>query len=276
MLSVSRWNTKLVPQHGRTQPLPQPEEGMNGAKKELNTPKQPSSQDTPSEASVKRKAYRTSQKREMTRASKEEAFETAAWEVFSAIGMDAATVRDIVSLSRVSPGSFYNYYKTKEKIFDILLVKVIERIKNMVRQSHCPSDTLESMLTKSFQAVLRELSTLKGAARFFELNQHHIRARLFTMNETRDMLENLKQDILASLPRNSLTPDRLDFIAATLLTMGLESFLYMARDPLLNVDETARLSGAMAAGNVRGAMAFLCAAQPAEAREAPRPHSPEI
>lgn len=227
----------------------------------MSTQQQPSPEDAPVEAPAKRKAYRTSKKREMTRAFKEEAFERAAWNVFSTIGLDAATVRDIVSLSNVSPGSFYNYYKTKEKIFDILLIKVADRVKNIVLQSRCPMDNLEMMLTRSHQAVLRELISINGAPRFFELNQHHIRARLFTMKETRDMLEDLKQNILRLMPVKTISPDRLSFIAATLLTMGLESLLYMARNPLLDIDETARLSGCMAAGNVRGAMAFLSGMQ---------------
>ncbi|MFE8873197.1 TetR/AcrR family transcriptional regulator [Acetobacter persici] len=224
----------------------------------MKTNPQLSPPDAPTDAPARRKAYRTSRKREMTRAFKEEAFERAAWTVFSTLGLDAATVRDIVSLSAVSPGSFYNYYKTKEKIFDILLIKVADRVRTVVQQSRCPTDNLDMMLTRSNQAVLRELISINGAPRFFELNQHHIRARLFTMKETRDMLEDLKQNILRLMPVESISPDRLSFIAATLLTMGLESLLYMARNPLLDIEQISGLSGSMAAGNVRGAIAFLC------------------
>lgn len=216
---------------------------------------------TTEEPKSKRKVYRASKKREMTRAFKEEAFEKAAWNVFSNIGLDAATVRDIVSLSDVSPGSFYNYYKTKEKIFDILLIKVADRVKNIVLQTRRQADDLETMLTKSHQAVLRELISINGAAHFFELNQHHIRARLFTMKETRDMMEDLKQNILRLIPITAISPDRLSFIAATILTMALESLLYMARNPLLDIDETAKLSGSMATGNIQGAITFFAKLQ---------------
>ncbi|MGO2959109.1 MAG: TetR/AcrR family transcriptional regulator [Acetobacter sp.] len=206
---------------------------------------------------TKRKSYRASKKREMTRSFKEEAFESAAWKIFSSLGLDAATVRDIVSLSNVSPGSFYNYYKTKERIFDILLVRVTERVKQTVLQTRTEADDLETMLTKSHGAVLRELLSINGAPSFFELNQHHIRARLFTMKETRDMLDNLKQHLLRLIPISTISPDRMTFIAASTLTMGLESLLYMARNPLLDIDETALLAGSMAAGNIRGAVKVL-------------------
>lgn len=76
----------------------------------------------------------------MTRAFKQDAFESAAWKVFSGIGLDAATVRDIVALSNVSPGSFYNYYKTKEAIFDIILVKVAQRVRGAARQARSEED----------------------------------------------------------------------------------------------------------------------------------------
>ncbi len=217
-------------------------------------PQKPITKATPTAASPK-KSYRASQKREMTRAFKQEAFESAAWKTFSGIGLDAATVRDIVALSNVSPGSFYNYYKTKEAIFDIILVKVAQRVRAAARQARSEEDNLDAMLQKSQCAAFRELLSIHGAPHFLELNQHHIRAKLFNMSETREMLDDLKQNLLRLVPMKNTSPERMDFIAAAVLTTALEGLLYIARNPLIDIDQTSRLTAGMAAAGIRAAAA---------------------
>ena len=202
-----------------------------------------------------KKSYRASQKREMTRAFKQDAFESAAWKVFSSIGLDAATVRDIVALSNVSPGSFYNYYKTKETIFDIILVKVAQRVRDAARLARSEENNLDTMLQKSQYAAFRELLSIHGAPHFLELNQHHIRAKLFNMSETREMLDDLKQNLLRVVPMKNTSPERMDFIAAAVLTTALEGLLYIARNPLVDIDQTSRLTAGMTAAGIRAAAA---------------------
>ncbi|KDE20518.1 TetR family transcriptional regulator [Acetobacter aceti 1023] len=202
-----------------------------------------------------KKSYRASQKREMTRAFKQESFESAAWKVFSSIGLDAATVRDIVALSNVSPGSFYNYYKTKETIFDIILVKVAQRVGNASRMARQEEDNLDIMLQKGQCAAFRELLSISGAPHFLELNQHHIRAKLFNMAEIREMLDDLKQNLLRLVPMKNTSPERMDFIAASVLTTALEGLLYIARNPLVDIDQTSQLTAGMAAAAIRAAAA---------------------
>ncbi|KGB23130.1 TetR/AcrR family transcriptional regulator [Acetobacter tropicalis] len=203
----------------------------------------------------KRGAYRASQKREMTKAFKQDALESAAWKVFSTIGFDAATIRDIVSVSAVSPGSFYNYYKTKDVIFDLLLIKIIKRVRNAILHSRCETDTLEEMLVKSQSAVLQELLSISGAPRFFELNQHHVRARLFIMPETSEMLDDLKKKLIQTVNMLHISPDRMNFIASTVLTTGLEALLYIAHNPFLDIQNVAKLSANMSAASIRAASA---------------------
>lgn len=203
----------------------------------------------------KRGAYRASQKREMTKAFKQDALESAAWKVFSTLGFDAATIRDIVSVSTVSPGSFYNYYKTKDVIFDLLLIKIIQRVRSAILQSRCETDKLEEMLVRSHNAVLRELLSISGAPCFFELNQHHVRARLFSMPETSEMLDDLKKKLIQTVSMQHISPDRMNFIASTVLTTGLEALLYISHNPLMDIQDVADLSAKMSAASIRAASA---------------------
>ena len=189
-----------------------------------------------------RPKYRVSEKREAARRTKKQEFERAAWQVFSTVGLDTATVRDIVNATTLSPGSFYNYFKTKEVIFDTLLDRVIARAKDAIRLSRSDADDIETMLTKGYTASFRELLSLHGAAQFFELNQHHIRARLFGSTAAKDMTDDLKTRLQARISSSAITPDRLTLAVSIIFTAGLESLLYISKNPFSDIEETARFT----------------------------------
>ena len=65
-------------------------------------------------------AYLTAGKREQTKLANRLAILDAAREVFGEMGFDAATVRDIIRRTNLSVGAFYNYYRSKEEVFDAL------------------------------------------------------------------------------------------------------------------------------------------------------------
>jgi AcrR family transcriptional regulator len=192
-----------------------------------------------------RTKYRISEKREAARRVKKQEFERAAWQVFSTVGLDTATVRDIVNATSLSPGSFYNYFKTKDVIFETLLDMVIARAKEAILLGRSDEDDLETMLLKGYAASFRELLSLHGAARFFELNQHHIRARLFGSTAVRDMTEDLKTRLQARLRSNAITPDKLALSVSIIFMAGLEGLLHISKNPFSDIDETARFTTAL-------------------------------
>jgi len=65
-------------------------------------------------------AYLNPGKREQTKTANRLAILDAAREVFGEIGFEAATVRDIIRRTNLSVGAFYNYYRSKEEVFDAL------------------------------------------------------------------------------------------------------------------------------------------------------------
>ena len=59
-------------------------------------------------------------KRERTKANNREAILAGATEVFSELGYGATTVRDIIRQTGLASGTFYNYFKSKEEVFEAL------------------------------------------------------------------------------------------------------------------------------------------------------------
>lgn len=55
-------------------------------------------------------------KREHTKLQNRQAILDAAREVFSELGYEAATVRDIIRRAGLAAGTFYNYYRSKEEV----------------------------------------------------------------------------------------------------------------------------------------------------------------
>ena len=56
-------------------------------------------------------------RRELTKAQNRETILTAAKSVFAQMGFAAASVRDIIRATPLASGTFYNYFKSKEEVY---------------------------------------------------------------------------------------------------------------------------------------------------------------
>jgi AcrR family transcriptional regulator len=91
-------------------------------------------------------------KREQTKAANRLAILDAAREVFGEIGFEAATVRDIVRRSGLSVGAFYNYYRSKEEVFDALADEGARRFRPILQAQSAKATDFESYLRAAVRA----------------------------------------------------------------------------------------------------------------------------
>ena len=91
-------------------------------------------------------------KREQTKAANRLAILDAAREVFGELGFEAATVRDIVRRSGLSVGAFYNYYRSKEEVFDALADDGARRFKPILQAQSAKATDFESYLRAAVAA----------------------------------------------------------------------------------------------------------------------------
>ncbi|MBB3953973.1 TetR/AcrR family transcriptional regulator [Novosphingobium sediminicola] len=167
--------------------------------------------------------YGLSEKREMTRAQNMEKIDAAAWKVFSNLGLDGATVRDIVSESEVSAGSFYNYYRTKEAVFDKLVAQLIERIRLEIAAARDGAKDIETMLCQGYGAFMHMLLSVPGGAEFFERNQHHIRSRLFGSAQIRALLADIEMDVAELGALDRLSESERKLLVSIMFASGTEA-----------------------------------------------------
>jgi AcrR family transcriptional regulator len=91
-------------------------------------------------------AYLHPGKRELAKAANRQTILQAAREVFSELGFDAATVRDIIRRTNLSVGAFYNYYRSKEEVFGALADDGARRFRPILHAQAAKATDFESYL----------------------------------------------------------------------------------------------------------------------------------
>ncbi|MBS0384885.1 MAG: TetR/AcrR family transcriptional regulator, partial [Proteobacteria bacterium] len=91
-------------------------------------------------------------KRERTKAANRQAILTAARKVFAQLGYEAATVRDIIRGTDLASGTFYNYFRSKEEVFEALADDGAARFKPILRQARERAKSFEDYLRSAFGA----------------------------------------------------------------------------------------------------------------------------
>jgi AcrR family transcriptional regulator len=97
-------------------------------------------------------AYLNPGKREQTKLANRLAILDAAREVFGEMGFEAATVRDIIRRTNLSVGAFYNYYRSKEEVFDALADDGARRFRPILHAVSERATDFESYLRAAVRA----------------------------------------------------------------------------------------------------------------------------
>ena len=97
-------------------------------------------------------------KRERAKAQNRHAILTAARRVFADLGYDATTVRDIIRGTALASGTFYNYFKSKEEVFEALQDDSAHRFRPLLREQCDKAATFEAFLRGALDAYFRFLA----------------------------------------------------------------------------------------------------------------------
>src|SRR5581483_12294823 len=97
-------------------------------------------------------AYLNPGKREQTKLANRQAILDAARAVFGELGYETATVRDIIRRTGLSVGAFYNYYRSKEEVFEALADDGARRFRPILHAVHEQATDFESYLRGAVRA----------------------------------------------------------------------------------------------------------------------------
>lgn len=96
-------------------------------------------------------------KRERAKAANRQAILAAARRVFAQLGYEGATVRDIIRGTDLASGTFYNYFRSKEEVFEALSDDGARRFKPMLRAARESASTFEDYLRTALRAYFQFL-----------------------------------------------------------------------------------------------------------------------
>ncbi|MGE0830088.1 MAG: TetR/AcrR family transcriptional regulator, partial [Hyphomonadaceae bacterium] len=105
----------------------------------------------------------TEGKRERAKAAIREAILKAAKRVFAEIGYESATVRDIIRGTDLASGTFYNYFKSKEEVFEALADDGARRFKPILRSARESASTFEDFIRRALIAYFHFLQSEQAA-----------------------------------------------------------------------------------------------------------------
>ena len=97
----------------------------------------------------------TAGRRELTKAQNRETILAAAARVFAQLGLAGATVRDIIRATPLASGTFYNYFKSKEEVYQALRDEVALKVRPRLREARAGAETAEAFLAQSFRAFFQ-------------------------------------------------------------------------------------------------------------------------
>lgn len=143
-------------------------------------------------------------KRDQTKMQNRQQILEAAKTLFAEKGFEATNVRDIIHESVLSPGTFYNYFQSKEEIFEVLTDEIINEVRREIQESYknvkMDRQEINRALRKFFQIFLGNPRLMK----FLSRNQSYLR-ELRNKGRFDGMLRDLEK-ALADGVKNGMIP----------------------------------------------------------------------
>ncbi len=200
------------------------------------------------EAVIKRDAARG--RREQTKLQNRETILAAARKVFSEIGFGAATVRDIIRATPLASGTFYNYFKSKEEVYQAIRDDVALAIRPRLREERTRADSVEAFISGSFRTFFEFVSRNREDFRHLRHAADASRLRIDTP-EVIAGFEELREDLETAIA-NGLFPDvDADFLMAAIVGVAFEISERMLSREDMDPAASAAFATALFLGGVR-------------------------
>ncbi|MFH1517545.1 MAG: helix-turn-helix domain-containing protein [Pseudomonadota bacterium] len=108
-------------------------------------------------------------KRAKSKAANRRAILDAGRRVFARIGFDATTVRDIIRETDLAAGTFYNYFKSKEEVFEAIAEDSTHRFRAHLSDVRARATTFEDYIHQAYHAYFSFITAenaeaIKGGA----------------------------------------------------------------------------------------------------------------
>ena len=171
-------------------------------------------------------------RREQNKAENRTALLKAARAVFAEMGYGAASVRDIVRRTDLASGTFYNYFKDKDEIFEAVVGELTGELLKRHQNGRAKAETTEAFIRSHYAVYFDFIAEDAELLALARKNFTAIRT-LLDKPDVRALARALNDDIRAAIARGLLPNVDVSYFAAAMAGIAFEiSVVMVARDPV--------------------------------------------
>lgn len=161
-------------------------------------------------------------KREQTKLANRRAILDAAREVFAELGYESATVRDIIRRTGLASGTFYNYFRSLDEVFEALADDGAARFRPILRACWEASNSFEGYLRAAIQAYFDFMADEHEAWQAHRPSgERHPQMRVQTPEMER-VFEEVRDAFLQAMEHDAAPRVDADYLAAACIAMARE------------------------------------------------------
>lgn len=161
-------------------------------------------------------------KREQTKLANRRAILDAAREVFAELGHESATVRDIIRRTGLASGTFYNYFRSLDEVFEALADDGAARFRPILRACWEASNSFEGYLRAAIQAYFDFMADEHEAWQAHHpAGEKHPQMRVQTPEMER-VFEEVRDAFLQAMEHDAAPRVDADYLAAACIAMARE------------------------------------------------------
>jgi AcrR family transcriptional regulator len=197
-----------------------------------------------------RPAAKATGKREQTKQQNRQIILDAARVVFAEHGYGATTVRDIIRATPLASGTFYNYFQSKEEVYQAMQDETALVVRPKLREAREKATTVEEFISATFQTFFEFVLRDGVDVRAMRHNADTMRMRMDTP-EVVAGFDELREDIEKAIARGLFPPVDADYLMAAIVGVAFEMSERMARRESGDAKVAADFATALFLGGIR-------------------------
>ncbi len=189
-------------------------------------------------------------KREATKASNRQAILDAARAVFGELGYGATTVRDIIRRTGLASGTFYNYFKSKEEVFEALMDQNALQVRPRLSETRAAAQSFEDFARGMFATFFGFCRDDQSAYAMMRRNAGHLRVRVDTP-EVVAGFEELQADLERAIEAGLLPRVDAGYLTAAFVGVAFEIGDRLVLREKIDVTEATEFATALFMGGIK-------------------------
>ncbi len=181
-------------------------------------------------------------KRAMAKAANRRCILEAARVVFARIGFDAANIRDIIRETPLASGTFYNYFKSKEEVFEAIADDSLKRFRPLLQSVRENAEDLNSYLVGAYGAYFHFLANENAQAITDDAPHLALIGVRVDTPEMKTMFEEIHTDLQLVLMKMGYDQIDTDYLAAAAIGIAREMGDHMLQRRPPDADHAARIA----------------------------------